>query len=93
MSDLFTANHNKSRQAKPNLADSSDEELARHWTLSEIDRRLINECRGEDNKRRFALQLCTLRAHGRFLADYEAAPIRMLNHLSAQLGLDPRVNA
>ena len=89
MSDLFTPGQNKSRQVKPKLADTSDEDLARHWTLSELDRQLINECRGEDNKRRFALQLCTLRAHGKFLGDYEAAPIRILNHLSAQLGLNP----
>lgn len=89
MLELFSANQNKSRQVRVHLADTSDENLARHWTLSVLYQRLINECRGEDNKRRFALQFCTLRAHGKFVGNYEAAPIRILNHLSAQLGLAP----
>ena len=69
--------------------DPTDEELARDWTLSDIDRRLVAQCRGDDNRRRFALQLCALRKYGRFLDDYEDAPVRITNHLSVQLGLDP----
>lgn len=38
--------------------DPSDEELARNWTLSESDRREVLLCRGEENRLRFALQLC-----------------------------------
>jgi uncharacterized protein DUF4158 len=30
-----------------------------------------------------------LRAHGRFLHDYRHAPIKIVNHLSRQLGLAP----
>ena len=37
----------------------------------------------------FALQLCVLRAYGRFLDDYRQAPIKIVNHLSRQLGLAP----
>ena len=40
-------------------------------------------------RRRFALQLCMLRTHGRFLDDYRHAPIKIVNHLSRQLGPPP----
>ena len=40
--------------------DPSDEGLARNWTLSESDKREVLLCRGEENRRRFALQLCVL---------------------------------
>jgi TnpA family transposase len=46
-------------------------------------------CRGADHKRRYALQLCMLRTHGRFLDDYRQAPLRIVNHLSRQLDLPP----
>jgi hypothetical protein len=49
----------------------------------------IRHCRGADHRRRFALQLCMLRAHGRFLDDYRQAPLRIVNHLSRQLDLPP----
>ena len=32
--------------------DPSDDELLRHWTLSEADTREILRCRGDDNRRR-----------------------------------------
>jgi hypothetical protein len=41
-------------------ADPSDEELARDWTLSAADKVEIQGCRGDDNRLRFALQLCVL---------------------------------
>jgi TnpA family transposase len=71
------------------LADPSEDELARHWSLSPADLREVSCCRGADHKRRFALQLCMLRAHGRFLDDYRQAPLRIVNHLSRQLDLPP----
>ena len=67
----------------------SEEELAKNWSLSEVDRKFIGQCRGEDNKRRFALQLCTLRTYGRFLGNYANTPTRIINHLGAQLDLNP----
>jgi hypothetical protein len=70
-------------------ADPVDEELARDWTLSEADKAEVRRCRGDNNRRRFALRLCTLRNYGRFLNDYETVPVRILNHLSCQLELPP----
>jgi hypothetical protein len=48
--------------------DPSEEELARNWTLTEADNAQVARCRGDDNRRRFALQICVLRQYGRFLA-------------------------
>jgi len=70
-------------------ADPSEDELARDWSLSPADLREIDHCRGADHKRRYALQLCMVRNHGRFLDDYRQAPLRIVNHLSRQLGLQP----
>jgi len=70
-------------------ADPSEDELARHWSLTPSDLAEIGQCRGADHCRRFAVQLCMLRAHGRFLDDYRHAPIKIVNHLSRQLGLAP----
>src|SRR3954465_3424499 len=71
------------------LAEPSEDELARHWSLTPADRIEIGRCRGDDHRRRFALQLCMLRTHGRFLEDYRQAPLRIVNHLSRQVGLAP----
>jgi TnpA family transposase len=69
--------------------DPTDEELARHWTLSEADKREVRRCRGEDNRRRFALQLCALRTYGRFVPNHATVPVRLLNYLGRQLDLPP----
>jgi TnpA family transposase len=78
---------NRRRTAMP--VDLSEDELARHWSLTPADLAVIAECRGPDHRRRFALQLCMLRAHGYFLDDYRLAPIKIVNHLARQLGLAP----
>jgi hypothetical protein len=65
------------------------EELARDWTLSEADMGEVLLCRGTDNCLRFALQLGVLRRYGRFLEEYDAPPVRIVNHLAAQLHLPP----
>lgn len=67
--------------------DPSDEELARDWLLSPADLTETRRCRGDDNRHRFAIQLCALRALGRFADDCESVPVRVVNHLGAQLGL------
>jgi hypothetical protein len=41
--------------------DPSREELAHYWTLSSRDKEEVMRCRGDANRRRFAVQLCTLR--------------------------------
>ena len=69
--------------------DPSEEDLTRDWTLSETDRAQVFRCRGDDNRRRFAIQLCVLRRYGRFLEDFAGVPVRILNYLGRQLGLAP----
>src|SRR5262249_30948509 len=69
--------------------DPTDEDLVQHWTLSEADTREVLRCRGEDNRRRFALQLCALRTYGRFVPNHMAVPVRILNYLGRQLDLPP----
>jgi hypothetical protein len=41
--------------------DPSEDELARNWNLTPADLAVIAACRGADQRRRFALQLCMLR--------------------------------
>lgn len=69
--------------------EPSEDELARNWSLTPADLAEISRCRGDDHRRRYALQLCMLRTHGRFLDDYRQAPLRIVNHLSRQLQLVP----
>jgi Domain of unknown function (DUF4158) len=85
--DLSRAARIRRRGVPP--ADPSEDELARHWTLSSADFAEIAHCRGPDHRRRFALQLCTLRTYGRFLDDYRQAPLKIVSHLSRQLDLPP----
>src|SRR5215831_6448051 len=49
----------------------------------------VRQCRGDDNRRRFALQLCALRKYARFLGSYQQVPVKILTHLSRQLELSP----
>jgi TnpA family transposase len=69
--------------------DPGEEELARDFSLSEADKVEVRQCRGDDNRRRFALQLCVVRKHGRFLGSYRQVPVKILIHLSRQLELSP----
>jgi len=53
----------------PIEVDPSEDALARYWSLSAADLAVIAECRTDDHRRRFALQLCVMRSHGCFLDD------------------------
>lgn len=78
------------RRASVDLpTDPTDEELTRDWTLGESDLRESLRCRGDGHRLWFALQLCVLRQHGRFLSAETAPPMRIVNHLLQQLGLAP----
>jgi TnpA family transposase len=79
----------QARRRLPIPVDPSEDELAQHWNLTPADRAVVAECRSTDHRRRFALQLCVMRAHGCFLDDYRHAPIKIVNHLSRQIGLPP----
>jgi TnpA family transposase len=70
-------------------ADPTEDELARNWSLTVADLAEIGHGRGDDHRRRYALQLCMLRTYGRFLDDYRQAPLPIVNHLSRQLQLAP----
>src|SRR5262245_59488456 len=67
--------------------DPSPEELVQYWTLSARDQAEVRRCRGEANRQRFAVQLCTLRAYGRFLPEATPTPVTITNHLARQLDL------
>jgi TnpA family transposase len=67
--------------------DLSQEELAQYWTLSAADRAEIMRCRNDTTRRRFAVQLCTLRLCGRFLPETTPAPVTITNYLARQLEL------
>jgi len=56
------------------MDDLSEDDLVRDWSMTPADLVLIATRRGPDHRRRFALQLCMLRVHGRFLDDYRQAP-------------------
>ena len=84
---VLSPNQRRASTALPE--DPSEEELARDWTLSELDSAEVRRCRGGDHRRRFAVQLCMLRQYGRFLEDYTLVPVKILNHLGRQLQLPP----
>jgi hypothetical protein len=71
-------------------ADPSDEELLRDWTLNAQDKAEIRACNGQAQRYQFALQLCVLRRYGYFMASEQTSvPVRIVNHLGAQLGYAP----
>jgi len=69
--------------------EPSENELAIDWSLSTADYLKVARCRGDLNRLRFSLQLCVLRKHCRFLANYSQVPVRIINHLCKQLDLPP----
>lgn len=69
--------------------DPTREDLAFDWTLSEADKARILQHRGDDNRRRYAIQLCVLRKYGRFVDDYKRISTKILGYLSSQLDMEP----
>ena len=67
--------------------DPSQDELAQYWTLSARDQAEVVRCRTDATRRRFAVQLCTLRAYGRFLPEATPAPVAITNYLARQLDI------
>jgi hypothetical protein len=73
--------HKATTPAVPVIRQPTPEELAFDWTLSPKDIRLVLQHRGHENVLRFAVQLCVLKKHGRFLSDYTRVPPAVLGYL------------
>lgn len=81
--------HKATTPAVPVARQPTPEELAFDWTLSPKDILLVLKHRGRENVLRFAVQLCVLKKHGRFLSDYTRVPPAVLGYLCRQLDLQP----
>jgi len=68
---------------------AAEDALTRHWSLTAADTAEVLRARGTEHRLRCAVQLCMLRATGRFVANYRCVPPEAVNHLAHQLGLDP----
>lgn len=64
-----------------------DEDLARHFALSEDDLAFVRQSRGDHNRIGFALQLAHVRWKGRFATAFERVAPLAVNHIASQLGL------
>ena len=67
------------------------DDLGRDWTLTQSDRELILQFRGEHNRLRAALDLCSLRTTGAFVSQWAKVPLRVVNFMGNQLHLRPLV--
>ena len=68
--------------------DMSEEEVARDWTLSDTDRTEISKY-SKSFRLSLAIQLCAVRAYGRFFTPIQDISPRIANYLGSQLGLPP----
>ena len=68
---------------------ATDDELIRHYTLSEADVTVIHQHRGRHNRLGFAVQLCYLRHPGSALPTESTPPLALLSFVAHQLRLDP----
>ncbi len=89
MNNSAVLQHKTASPAVTIPSEPSTEELAFDWTLSEKDKQLVLKHRGTENLYRFAVQLCVLKNHGRFLSDYLQIPPVILGYLCQQLDIPP----
>jgi len=64
-------------------------QIADRYTFTQADLDLIAECRGDQNRMGFAIQLCFLRYPGRAWTPEESIPLPMLGYVADQLRVTP----
>ena len=67
--------------------DLSDREIARYYTLTSEDLRIVKRRRGPANQLGFAVQLGLLRFPGRFYPDLTEVPSRLVRFIAEQVGV------
>lgn len=87
--DIASLRHKSSKPAVTIPRIISEEDLAFDWSLSKKDIQFIKGHRGNENLCRFAVQLCILRKHGRFLSNYSGVPPAVLTYICKQLEIEP----
>ena len=70
------------------LPDTEDE-LIRHYTLSDSDLSMIRQRRSDANRFGIAVQLCLLRFPGQGLSNEAVVPSSLLDQIGRQLRIDP----
>ena len=67
----------------------NNERLLLEWLLSAEDIEfIIDRSRGTESRLKYAIQICCLRQTGRFIDEWPAISVNILNHLSKQLEID-----
>ncbi len=69
--------------------EPGEERLVADWTLTLEDMFEVEKCRGEFNRRWFAVQLCYLKNNGRFLEEFTDFPIKTINARFTSTGAAP----
>jgi TnpA family transposase len=64
-------------------------QIADRYTFTQADLDLIAQCRGDQNRMGFAIQLCLLRYPGRAWTPEESIPVSLLGYVAGQLAVTP----